>query len=215
MRDQAAAPVDDIGIAALADLQGGNDVPDQLQIDFGDRDAGVAAVARHRQRHIRLGILAEIHWADPDAARLGFGEGRALREIRLAADDVHREPRDFELLLPLATELREFGDRRHLPQEAHIILAALVERSRRPLRMRGPADLALDLLDEFGDALRRRLGLLLLYPDESGLVLLIGEPEIEAAIDQERRADQRDKDQGIFAEEAAARHRWRRLAETS
>src|SRR5689334_823574 len=78
--------------------------------------------------------------------------------------------------------------------------------------MSGPADLTFDLLDEFGNALGRRLGLLLLHPDEGGLVLLIGEPEIEAAIDQERRANQRDKDQGIFAEQAAAWHRWRSLA---
>ena len=213
MGDEPPPPIHHIGVAALADLQRRDDVPDQLQIDLGDSDAGVAAVARHCQCHIRLGFLAEIDRAEPDAVCLGFDEGRALREIRLAADRVHRQARHFELLLALAVELREFGDRRHLTPQANIILAALVERPRRPLRMRGPADLALDLLDKLCDALRRRCRLLLLHPDEGRLGLLVGEPEIEAAIDQERRADQRDKDQRIFAEQAAPRRGTRRLAE--
>ena len=44
VRDQPALPVDHIGIAALADLHRGDDVPDQLEVDLGDRDAGIAAV---------------------------------------------------------------------------------------------------------------------------------------------------------------------------
>ena len=73
---QSAAPVDDIGIAALADLQRGDDIPDQLQIDLGDGDTGIPAVARHRQGHVRLGFLAEIDRAEPDALRLRFGKAR-------------------------------------------------------------------------------------------------------------------------------------------
>ncbi len=91
MGDQPAALVDDIGIAALADLQPGDDVPDQFQIDLGDGDPGLLALAPHRQRQVRLGFLAEVDRAEPDAVGFGLGEGGALREIRRAADHVHLE----------------------------------------------------------------------------------------------------------------------------
>ena len=42
MRDQPPLPVDDVGLPARADLDLGDDVPDQLEIDLGDGDAGVA-----------------------------------------------------------------------------------------------------------------------------------------------------------------------------
>ena len=67
MGDQPAVAVDDIGVAALADLQPGDHIPDQLQIDLGDRDAGIASGAGQRHGHIRLGFLAEIDRAEPDA----------------------------------------------------------------------------------------------------------------------------------------------------
>jgi hypothetical protein len=34
--DQPAPAIDDIGVATLTDPQRGDDIPDQLQIDFGD-----------------------------------------------------------------------------------------------------------------------------------------------------------------------------------
>src|SRR5205814_4325815 len=71
--------------------------------------------------------------------------------------------------------------------------------------MRRPADLALDLLDEFGDALGCRFSLFLLHPDEGRLVLLVGKPEIEAAVDQQRSADQADKQDRVFSEQAVSR----------
>src|SRR5437660_4561927 len=169
MGDQATALIDDIGIPALPDVQPGAYVPDQLQIDLGDGDPGLPALTRHRQRHVRLGFLAEIDRAEPDALRLRPGKGGALREIRGAADDVHLQPRDLELLLAFAVELGQLGDRRLLAQQAKIILATLVERARGPLRMRRPADLPLDLADELLDTQRRRLGLLLLDANQRRL----------------------------------------------
>ena len=67
MGDQPAVAIDDIGVAALPDLQPGDHIPDQLQIDLGDRDAGIASGAGHRHGHVRLGFLAEIDRAEPDA----------------------------------------------------------------------------------------------------------------------------------------------------
>src|SRR5439155_16373039 len=49
--------------------------------------------------------------------------------------------------------------------------------------------------------------LFLLHPDQRRLVLLIGEPEIEAAVDQQRGTDQPDDQQRVFAEQPAARRR--------
>ena len=191
--DQPAAPIDDIGIAALADLQTGDDIPDQLEVDLGDGDPGVAPGARDGEGHIRFRFLAEIDRAEPHLVGARLAEGRRLGQILAAADDIHRQARDLELFFAVMVELGNLGDRRHLAQQPHIVEAALVERRGRPLRMRRPADLALDLLDEFLDALRRRVGLFLLDANHRRLVFLIAEPEVEAAVDEQRHADQADK----------------------
>ena len=41
MRDQMSVALDHKGIAGLADVDGADHVPDQLEIDVGDGDAGV------------------------------------------------------------------------------------------------------------------------------------------------------------------------------
>ena len=56
MRNQPPVRVDDIGMTALADLDLGDHVPDQLEIDFGDADPSVLARAGQRQCHIGLGL---------------------------------------------------------------------------------------------------------------------------------------------------------------
>ena len=52
---------------------------------------------------------------------------------------------------------------------------------------------------------RRRERLLLLQADQRRLGLLVGKPEIEPARDQQRRADQGDEQQRVFAEKPAPR----------
>src|SRR6516164_2184900 len=52
MDDQAALPIDHIGLPALADVHLGYRVPDKLEIDLGDADASVEPGASERQRHI-------------------------------------------------------------------------------------------------------------------------------------------------------------------
>jgi hypothetical protein len=158
MRDQTAVAIDDIGIAALPDLQPGNHVPDQLQIDLGDRDAGIAPGMGHRQGHVGLGFLAEIDRAEPNPVLARFGKARRLRIVLVAADDINRQPRDLELLFAGVVELDQLGDRRHLPQQPRIIETALLGRTRRPLQGRRPAQLALYLVDELLDATCRRSG---------------------------------------------------------
>ena len=78
MRNQPALSVDDVSAAVLANLDLGHHVPDQLQVDLGDADAGVLTGAGHRQRHIGLGFPAEVDRPVVDFVGDGFGEFRLL-----------------------------------------------------------------------------------------------------------------------------------------
>ena len=182
MRDQPPLRAHDIGVAVLADLDLGDHVPDQLQIDLGDADAGVLAGAGQRQRHIGLGLPAEIDRAVIDLVGDGLGEFRVLGEIEAAVDDVHGEARDPQPLLAGRVDLGELGDGRHLPQQPQRVEPAVLQRARRPGQLRGPAELALDFLDELADLGRRRLGLLVLDADQRGLVLAVVEEDLENAV---------------------------------
>ena len=76
---------------------------------------------------------------------------------------------------------------------------ALVERPGRSSRTRYPAELALDLVDKLLNPLCRRVGLLLLNAQQGLLVLLVREPEIERAVDDQCHSDQNDKQERVFA----------------
>ena len=204
MRDQPAAAVDHEGLALLADLDLRDHVPDELQVHLGDADAGVAPRAGHGERHVGLGLAAEIDRAVVDFLCHRFGELRVLGEIGADADRVHGEPRHPQLLLAAGVELGELGDRRHLAQQAQRVEAALLQRARGPRQLRGPADLALDVLDELADLGGRGLGLLALDAGQRLLVLLIREPDFEQAVGQERDADHGDEQRDIFPEQPAA-----------
>ena len=92
MRDQPALRVDDVGVAALADLDLGDHVPNQLEIDLGDAHASVAPCSGDSQGHIRLGFAAEINRAVVDLASDRFREFRVAGKVGAACDDVHGEP---------------------------------------------------------------------------------------------------------------------------
>src|ERR1019366_8268445 len=98
-------------------------------------------------------------------------------------------------------ELGELGDRRHLPQQALAVGAPLLDRARRPRQLRGPADLAFDLLDELADLGGGRIRLLMLDLDQRGLVLLVGEPDLEHAVAEQRHAHDREEQRHVFAEQ--------------
>ena len=78
MRNQPALRGNNISAAVLANLDLGHHVPDQLQVDLGDADAGVLTGAGHRQRHIGLGFPAEVDRPVVDFVGDGFGEFRLL-----------------------------------------------------------------------------------------------------------------------------------------
>src|ERR1041385_6781849 len=81
MRDQPAAAVDREGLALLPDLDLGHHLPDELEIDLGDADARVASRAGHGERHVGLGLAAEIDRAVIDLLGDGFGELRILGKV--------------------------------------------------------------------------------------------------------------------------------------
>ena len=204
MGDEPPLRADHIGVAALADLDLRDHVPDELEVDLGDADAGVAPRAGDGERHVGLGLAPEVDRAVIDLLRHRLGEFRVLRQVEPAADDVHGEPRHPKLLLAGRIELRQLGDGRHLAQEPQGVEAALLERARRPGQLHGPAELALDLLDELADLRGRGLGLLALDADQRRLVLLVGEPDLEQPVGEQRDADDGDEQADIFAEQPAA-----------
>ena len=202
MRDQPPLRVDDIGMAAIADLDLRDHVPDQLEIDLGNAHAGVAPGAGNGERHVRLGFAAEIDRPVIDLARRRLGELGIVGEIGAAGDHVHGEPRHPQPLLAGGVELRQLGNGRHLAQQPQRIEAALLDRARRPRQLRGPAELALDLLDELADLGGGGFRLLALDADQRRLVLLIVEVDVENAVRQQRDRHHGHEQRDVFGEQA-------------
>src|SRR5262249_46923344 len=101
-------------------------------------------------------------------------------------------------------ELSELGDGGHLTQQAQGIEAALFDRARRPRELRGPAELALDLLDELTDLGGGGLRLFALDADERHFVLLVIEEDVENAVGYQRDTDARDEQGDVFGKQASA-----------
>ena len=200
MRDQPPLRVDHIGVAALADLDLGDHVPDQLEIDLGHAHAGIAPGAGDRERHVGLRLAAEIDRPVIDLACHRLRELRIVGEIGAAADHVHGQPRDPQPLLAAGVELRQLGNGGHLAQQPQCIEAALLDGARRPRQLRRPAELALDLLDELADLGGGGFRLFALDADERCLVLLIVEVDVEDAVREQRDADDRNEQRDVFGE---------------
>ena len=129
MRDEGPVAIDRVGQTRLADLDLGDDLPDELQIDLGHRHA--AAALRHGDGHVRLGLLAEVHRAEVRAAGLGLAELRVLRIVDPAVDHVHGQPRHAQALETLGVEMAQLGDGQQLLQEPDGVHAALLGGGRR------------------------------------------------------------------------------------
>src|SRR5574342_568115 len=113
-------------MAGLADLYLRDHVPDKLEVDLRDRNPSRAAAAGKRDRDVRLGLLAEVDGAEVGPALLGVPEPRLLGKIRSAADHVHGQARDAELLPPLGVEVADLGDGGRLAEKAEVVGAALL-----------------------------------------------------------------------------------------
>jgi len=71
------------------------------------------------------------------------------------------------------------------------------------LRLRHPADLALDLAHERLDLLGRGVGLLALHLDRGAAILLVDEVELERGIDHQHGGHQTDEQGDVFEEQPA------------
>ena len=207
MGNKTALRIDQIGLPARAHLDLGYHVPDELEIDLGDAHARIPARAGERQGHVGLGLPAKIDGAVVDLVRNRFGEFRVLGEVGLACHHVHGQARDAQLLAAGRIELRELGDRRHLPQEPQPVEPPLIDGAGGPGQLRGPPHLALDLLDELADLGRRRLGLLALDADQGCLVLLKGEDDLRQSVREQGDAHDGKEQPDVFAKQPPARPR--------
>ena len=205
VRDQLAAAVDDVGAPCRADPDLGHDVPDELQVDLGDRHPRVAA-AGDRERQVGLGLLPEVDGPEVGPARPRLLEPRIAREVGLAADDVHGEPRDAELLPARRVELAHLGDRGRLALEADELEAPLLDRlASAELPLARPSDLALDVADEGLDPPRGAGRLLPLQRDESRQVLPVGEVELDEPAGEQSGAHQEREEHDVLPEQPASR----------
>ncbi len=182
MRDQPALRIHHIGMAALADLDLRDHVPDQLEIDFGDAHAGIAPGAGNGERHVRLGFTTEVNRPVIDLACHRFRELRIIGEVGAARDHVHGQPRHPQPLFAAGVDLRQLGNCGHLPQQPQCIEAALLDGAGRPRQLRRPAELALDLLAELPDLGGGGFRLFALDADEGNLVLLVVEVDVENTV---------------------------------
>ena len=122
-----------------------------------------------------------------------LGEARILGDVVAAADHLHGEPRDAQLLVAGGVDLGKLGDRRHLFQKPQRVEAALLQRARGPRELRGPADLAFDFADELADLAGGGFGLLALNAHQRSLLFLIGEVNVEGGVGEERQPDHGDE----------------------
>ncbi len=96
------------------------------------------------------------------------------------------------------------GTWRKQPQR---IKAPLFQRAGGPGQLRGPANLALDFLDELSDLAGGGLRLLALDPHQRGFLLLVRKPHLERAIGDQRDADHGDKQRDVFEKQPGAHNR--------
>ena len=193
--DQASLVVDHEGVTLVADTDRADHVPDELQVHVGDRHARLLADMRERDRHVGLGAAAEFDRAEPDLVGDGAHEARVVRKI-LAARDRVRLKADLELLTALPVEIGEFRDGGSQSEQPHEIVALLLRLGEAPLRARRPANLRLDVGQEFADARCGRPGLLLLHLEGRAVRLIGVEPGVHRAIDDQHQSDEADERRG-------------------
>ena len=204
--DQPALAANHIGPATAADMDLADHIPDVREVHFGNADAGFPACAGDRQRHERLAATPEIDGPVVDLVGDGCLEFVFGGKIDVAADPIHGLPRDAQLLPPLVIQQRQLGDRRHLTQQPDAVELALLHGRDGPGQMGGPAEIAFDLPDELGNLRGGRVRLLPLQTHQRGAMLLIGEPDFDQAVADERRAHDGDEQRDILPEQHAMQH---------
>ncbi len=218
MGDERPLAIDHIGAAGLANLDLRDHVPDELEVHLRHGDAGLLAAAGQGQGHVRLRLLPEGDRPVVHARRARLHELGIAGEVRLAAEHIHGQPGDSQLLVAARVQITELGDRGDLALEPEEVDPPLLESggAGRQDGLGGPAHLALDLPDELLDAPRGGLRLLPLHGHQGGLVLLVGEVELDESAGEQRDAHQAREEDHVPAEESApGPHRITSSARTS
>ena len=114
---QEAVVVDDVGLAFLADPDARHDVPYELEVDVGNGHRAIVAAGADGDRHVGLGLLAEVHRSEPRLSTPRIAKRGVLRTVLARIGDIHAEPRDGDLLVPGRIELRDVGHFRRLAQQ--------------------------------------------------------------------------------------------------
>ena len=165
----------------LADLDPRDDVPDELQVDVGDRHGSVLASRTNRDGHVRFGLFAEVHGPEPRLPSFRVAERRFLRTILAGSHVVHAEARHCDLLAAGGIQLRNVRDLRRLAQELEELDPAQFGVARIQLRQRGVLELLFDPANVLLDSRCRRERLLVLQAGQRGLVFLVGEVDADPA----------------------------------
>ena len=198
-RQHLAAGIDHIGGGRLADLGLAEEIGEEGEIDIGERDAGVEAGMRHRDRH-RRPRAAEFGRRIADAAGDGVGEADVAGKIRIAADHARRAARHLQLLVAGAVEQRELADRRHLVEQLGVV--GIVLRQRLGVGAGHPADLPLQLRDRLLDPPGGGLRLLAHRAGERGPGGAVGDPGLHRAVDREHEDHEPHQREHVFGEQA-------------
>ncbi len=195
-----AARIDHIGIAEPADLGVVDEVIEKVQIDIGDRDPGLEARMRHRDRHGRL-AAPEQDRREAGPARDRLGEADVAQQIR-AGRLRDRGARQPELLAAVTVDLIELRDGRRLRQQLRVVgLPILLPGCARPCH---PADLALQVRQRLIDTLGGRVGLFRHRIGQASLDGAVADPGLGGAVDGEHEHHEPNQRHDIFGEQASA-----------
>ncbi len=156
MRDETAGAVEHKGIARLPDMDHLDHVPDQLEIDDGNRHAVDLARPGDGDGHMRLGALVQRHRAIPDAVRPGAEHRRIVAAVGAAVDDIGIDPRDVQPLDALAVHERDLDDRGHLTHQPQYVEAVPLVHAVAPRQLHRPLQLVGDVVEEGLDLTGRR-----------------------------------------------------------
>src|SRR5260370_9219114 len=110
MGDEDTLSVHYEGLTGLADLDLGDYLPDELQVHLRRRHPAALPALGDRDRHVGLGFFSEIHGPAVDAVGLRVDESRIVREVGLAADGVHGQAGDPQLLPPRGVDIADLCD---------------------------------------------------------------------------------------------------------
>ncbi len=152
---QQAVAVDHVGLARFADVDARDHLPDELQVELGNRDRPLGPAGADRDRHVGLGAAVEVHRAEPGRVGQGAPEGGLRRPVAAGAQHVHADPRDLDLLAPGAVEQRDVGDLGRLAQQPPEFRPPGLQVRGLELGQRGVGQLLRHLLHVLLDARRR------------------------------------------------------------